>query len=376
MKSLYDVLGARENDDADALKKAFRRAIKANHPDLHPGDPDAPERFKKIIAAHALLRDAKQRVIYDRMLQLERQQFFQLKVKSKLARQPLRLKRMPATAAIAAIGALVGGYGLFSLMSTTTIIVAINKDDPAATAIVVAKRNEDTSTATAAPKADAVKGNAEGNVDNAGKRVETTGAQVMEPNRGQPRDKHDGTEVANGESKLNAEKLEDAKVPNEANKLSDDAAAIMRFVMQRLRDGGDAQATAGRELALGPPAGATPDRDEVAALLARAHTYLTAGDVAAARLVLRRAAERDDPHAALALGGTYDPTVLKRLGIVNFQTDPALAGEWYRRAAQLGSADASLRLEQLVQTGTINSKKENDRPPPRAGGLLTPRPRP
>ena len=95
---------------------------------------------------------------------------------------------------------------------------------------------------------------------------------------------------------------------------------------------------------------AASDRDEVAALLARARTYLSAGDVAAARLVLRRAAERDDPQAALALGGTYDPIVLKRLGIVNFQADPAQAKDWYRRAAQLGSADASLRLEQLVQT--------------------------
>jgi len=101
-----------------------------------------------------------------------------------------------------------------------------------------------------------------------------------------------------------------------------------------------------------PPtsAAAASDRDEIAALLARARTYLSAGDVAAARLVLRRAAERADPQAALALGGTYDPTVLKRLGIVNFQADPAQAREWYRRAAQLGSADASLRLEQLVQT--------------------------
>jgi hypothetical protein len=104
--------------------------------------------------------------------------------------------------------------------------------------------------------------------------------------------------------------------------------------------------------ALPPPTSpvAASDRDEVAALLARARTYLSAGDVAAARLVLRRAAERDDPQAALALGGTYDPIVLRRLGIVNFQADPAQAKDWYRRAAQLGSADASLRLEQLVQT--------------------------
>jgi hypothetical protein len=100
-----------------------------------------------------------------------------------------------------------------------------------------------------------------------------------------------------------------------------------------------------------PVSGSTaPDRDEIASLLARARTYLSAGDVAAARLVLRRAAEHDDAQAALALGGTYDPSVLKRLGIINFQGDPAQAREWYRRAAELGSPDASLRLDQLVQT--------------------------
>jgi hypothetical protein len=98
------------------------------------------------------------------------------------------------------------------------------------------------------------------------------------------------------------------------------------------------------------PSVATRDRDEIAALLVRARSYLSAGDVAAARLVLRRAAERDDPQAALALGGTYDPNVLKRLGIINFHADPAQAREWYRRAAELGSPDAALRLEQLVET--------------------------
>jgi hypothetical protein len=91
------------------------------------------------------------------------------------------------------------------------------------------------------------------------------------------------------------------------------------------------------------------DREEVAALLARARTYISSGDVAAARLVLRRAAERDDAQAALALGGTYDPVVLKRLGVINFHADAAQAREWYQRAANLGSADASARLEQLAQ---------------------------
>jgi hypothetical protein len=98
------------------------------------------------------------------------------------------------------------------------------------------------------------------------------------------------------------------------------------------------------------PSVGTRDRDEVDAMLARARSYLAAGDVAAARILLRRVAERDDAQAALALGGTYDPIVLKRLGILNFQGDTAQAREWYRRAAELGSPDAASRLELLAQT--------------------------
>jgi hypothetical protein len=97
------------------------------------------------------------------------------------------------------------------------------------------------------------------------------------------------------------------------------------------------------------PAAAPLDRDEINAMLVRARGFLSTGDVASARAVLRRAATSDDPQAALALAGTYDPSILKKLGIVSFYADPALAREWYRKAAALGSADASLRLEQ-VQT--------------------------
>jgi len=96
---------------------------------------------------------------------------------------------------------------------------------------------------------------------------------------------------------------------------------------------------------------AAPDREEVAALLARGRAYIAEGDVAAARLVLRRAVERGDSQAALALGGTFDPTVLKRLGVISFAADPEQARDWYRKAAELGSADAPARIEQLAQAG-------------------------
>jgi hypothetical protein len=92
------------------------------------------------------------------------------------------------------------------------------------------------------------------------------------------------------------------------------------------------------------------DSDAITALVARGRTYIAAGDVAAARLVLRRAAEAGDSRAALALGSTYDPIALARLGVFSFAADLSQAREWYRKAAELGSADAPQRLEQLART--------------------------
>jgi tetratricopeptide (TPR) repeat protein len=235
MKSLYGLLDAHEDDDADALKKAFRRAIKAHHPDLHPGDPDAVERFRQIVAANALLRDATQRATYDRLLRLQRQQF-QLKVerhqvRSKLAHRQVRLKRMRATAAVAAVGALVGGYGLFSHMTTTPVTVSkdgqaasavaiAKKDRQAAFAIVAAESNENTPPAAAAPKLGVVgKDNLESNADNAGVPVETTGAQVLQAtgtlDQREPGDKHENALVANGQS--NGREATSARPANDGN---------------------------------------------------------------------------------------------------------------------------------------------------------------
>jgi hypothetical protein len=95
------------------------------------------------------------------------------------------------------------------------------------------------------------------------------------------------------------------------------------------------------------PGGSSGSRDEIAALLVRARTYLSDGDISAALKVLQRAVELGDPQAALALGGTYDPVVLKRLGLINFRADPEQARLWYQRAAELGSPDVALRLKQL-----------------------------
>jgi hypothetical protein len=106
------------------------------------------------------------------------------------------------------------------------------------------------------------------------------------------------------------------------------------------------------ETAIAPAAAAAAriPNEELATFLAFGRTSLVNGDVAAARLAFRRAAERGDAQAALALGGTFDPLVLKSLGAVGIAADPEQARNWYQRAAELGSRDAPRRLDQLAQS--------------------------
>ena len=73
MKTAYDLLGIRSDADAEAVRKAFRAAVKLHHPDHHPGELDAPLRFRQITAAYAVLRYPKRRAAYDRRLARERQ---------------------------------------------------------------------------------------------------------------------------------------------------------------------------------------------------------------------------------------------------------------------------------------------------------------
>ena len=74
MKTLYDLLGALPDDDAESLRTAFRQAAKATHPDINTDDPDAPLKFRQIVRANAILSDADQRATYDRLLALTRRQ--------------------------------------------------------------------------------------------------------------------------------------------------------------------------------------------------------------------------------------------------------------------------------------------------------------
>jgi hypothetical protein len=89
------------------------------------------------------------------------------------------------------------------------------------------------------------------------------------------------------------------------------------------------------------------DAKALASLTKRAKDLLAVGDIAAARLLLERVANEHDATAAFLLGQTYDPTVLGVADQRSITADPAMARDWYRKAASLGSANAQRRLAQI-----------------------------
>jgi hypothetical protein len=56
-----DVLEIEDDTDFEAIKAAYRRLAKANHPDVSPGDKEAAARFQAVQAAYEVLRRAEER---------------------------------------------------------------------------------------------------------------------------------------------------------------------------------------------------------------------------------------------------------------------------------------------------------------------------
>jgi DnaJ domain len=119
MKNFYDLLGARPDDDAETLRKAYRKAVKASHPDHHGGDPDVAAQFRQIVETYNILRDAEQRAAYNRFLEFQRKP-----LRAKLKRVISELKHhilYDTVAAVVFTIAVAGGYTLFVRISETPV---------------------------------------------------------------------------------------------------------------------------------------------------------------------------------------------------------------------------------------------------------------
>src|ERR1700704_6093574 len=66
MRDPYEILGLKRDADEAAVKAAYRKLAKRHHPDLHPGDKKAAERFQELNNANDLLSDPERRARFDR----------------------------------------------------------------------------------------------------------------------------------------------------------------------------------------------------------------------------------------------------------------------------------------------------------------------
>jgi TPR repeat protein len=118
---------------------------------------------------------------------------------------------------------------------------------------------------------------------------------------------------------------------------------------QSALQGGAPRAAAAAELMIpGDAAIHHLDPNEIASSLRRGDDLIASGDLAAARLVLRRAADAGDARAAMTLAETYDPAILEKLGVHGVVPDLAMAQGWYEKAKKFGATEATQRLELLA----------------------------
>ncbi len=67
MSNYYTILGVHPDASREEIRNAYRRQVKAVHPDVHNGDPGSVERMKAVVLAWEVLSDETRREDYDRI---------------------------------------------------------------------------------------------------------------------------------------------------------------------------------------------------------------------------------------------------------------------------------------------------------------------
>jgi curved DNA-binding protein CbpA len=118
MGTLYDLLGALPDDNAEGLRTAFRKAAKATHPDLNPDNPEAALRFRQLVRAHDILSDEEQRATYDQLLAIA---LLPPPARSKRVYEKVHRFASSTIAATIITGVLVASYTLMGLVSRAPV---------------------------------------------------------------------------------------------------------------------------------------------------------------------------------------------------------------------------------------------------------------
>jgi hypothetical protein len=99
----------------------------------------------------------------------------------------------------------------------------------------------------------------------------------------------------------------------------------------------------------GPARRLTPEQSaQLLSIVRKGDEQMAVGNVSAARLLYRHAAESGLAAGAMALAGSFDEEELRRHRVKGgVQSDPKQAQYWYEKARELGSPEARERLQKL-----------------------------
>jgi tetratricopeptide (TPR) repeat protein len=140
VQTLYELLGALPEDDADDLRAAFRKAVKASHPDNNPDDLEAPQRFRRIVRANTILSDDRQRATYDLLLAEARQERVLDPERRTFSEPRTRMPGVISSMVIASVS--IGAFLLLERVLTNSVIAEQVREMPVQTAALIAPSSD------------------------------------------------------------------------------------------------------------------------------------------------------------------------------------------------------------------------------------------
>jgi hypothetical protein len=112
--------------------------------------------------------------------------------------------------------------------------------------------------------------------------------------------------------------------------------------------GAEPELNAAKSLVVARSVDPPPAQEGARRLCAQGLIALANGDIVGSRAYLQRAVEGGDARALLALGETYDPVTLGRMGARGVKGDASIARDFYAKALAAGVSDARERMASLT----------------------------
>jgi hypothetical protein len=380
MRDPYECLAVPRTATADEIARSFRQLAKQLHPDVNT-DPKAAARFAELSVAHDILSDAQKRRAFDRR---------EIDAEGKPALLPGRTRSRFWRGVTVTAAALI-------LAATSTVIVqhperaasakagsveppdgedhagAARRKTPDADTSefrLVLQQNDSYATDNTIPLGLQVSGEAEGlSLVISGLPSGSTLSGAHSGEGGQWRIL--AADVGNAMIRLpqgfhgpldfvaELRLADDTPVDSGSFRL-EVTPAVATAPVQAAKDSGNAPPD--QVMASAPPTAQEPPqraaeigREQVELLIGRSQTLMAQGDIGAARTLLQRAAENQDARAALALGATFDPIMLAIVQARGVTADIPSALYWYKKASDLGSAEAQQRMQLLTSDGAAGA---------------------